>query len=393
MYYLKRTWAEIDLDALKENYCSYRKLIGNETDILCVVKANCYGHCDNAVAPMLEQELGVKWFAVSNIIEAEHLREIGIKGEILILGYTPVSEAENLVKYNIIQACTEYDYAKELNNQNTKKPVRLHIALDTGMTRIGFRGEVSDICDKIEQINAMENLSTEGIFTHFAVADSNEPDDDTYTINQAEKITAVYDELLKRGIKLKHCHYLNSAGGVYYYSNKSTLARLGIILYGLMPNPQKPLSFKPRSVMTLKSVVSQVKTVESNVSVSYGRTYKTTKPTKLATICCGYADGYPRKLSNIGYVLINGHKAKITGRVCMDQFMCDVTEIDNVKAGDTATLIGTEASETITADDIADMTGTIGYEIVCGIAPRVPRVIIKNGQEIDVYTEKSLPLN
>lgn len=391
MYYLKRTWAEIDLDSLKSNVENYKKYLGTKTELLCVVKANCYGHCDSAIVPVLENELGVNWFAVSNIIEAEHLRSIGIKGNILILGYTPPEETSQLVKYDIIQACTEYDYAVELSEQKTESPIRLHIALDTGMTRIGLRGSVSDICDEIEKINALDAVNVEGIFTHFAVADSNKAEDDTYTKAQAEKITAVDDELKNRGIALNECHFLNSAGGVYYTSDRSSLARLGIILYGLMPNPAKALPFKPKAVMTLKSCVSQVKTVEENVSVSYGRTFKTNKPTKLATICCGYADGYPRALSNIGEVLIHGQRAKITGRVCMDQFMCDVTSIDGVKPGDVATLIGTDGSETITADDIADMTGTIGYEITCGIAPRVPRVIIENGKETAVYNQIIAP--
>lgn len=385
MHYLKRTWAEISLDNLRLNVENYKKYLGEKTQLLCVVKANCYGHCDDAVVPYLENELGIKWFAVSNVCEAIKLRQDGIKGEILILGYTPFDEAEKLSDYNIIQACTEYDYAVKLSQHSNGKTIRLHVAIDTGMTRIGLRGKVCDICDDIERISSLDNIKVEGIFTHFAVADSNEPDDDKYTKDQSEMIIAVDDELKKRGISLEQCHFLNSAGGVYHYSDKSNLARLGIILYGLMPNPAKALPFKPEPVMSLKSCVSQVKTVEKDVSVSYGRTYKTSDATKLATITCGYADGYPRALSNVGDVIINGKRAKITGRVCMDQFMCDVTDIDDVKVGDVVTLIGSDGKETITADDIADMTGTIGYEIVCGISQRVPRVIIKDGREIAVF--------
>ena len=390
MYYLKRTWAEINLDSLKNNLKNFKQRLSPNTELMCVVKANCYGHCDSAVVPLLENELGVNWFAVSNIIEAEHLRKLGIKGEILILGYTPPEEAKNLTKYNIIQACTEYDYAAELS-KITDKPIRLHIALDTGMTRIGLRGTPDEICDEIEKIKALNNLSVEGIFTHFAVADSDENDDPDYTQAQIDKIISVDDELKSRGVSLPHCHYLNSAGGVYHYGEKSTLARLGIILYGLMPNPEKPLPFEPQAVMSVKSCISQVKTVETDTCVSYGRTYKTDKPTTLATVCCGYADGYPRRLSNAGEVIIHGQRAKITGRVCMDQFMCDVTHIDGVKPGDIATLIGTDENETITADDIAALTGTIGYEIVCGIAPRVPRVIFENGKQTAVYNEVIMP--
>lgn len=392
MNYLKRTWAEIDIDSLKKNVENYKKYLGSKIELLCVVKANCYGHCDSAIAPVLENELGVNWFAVSNIIEGEHLRKLGIKGEILILGYTPPEEVPDLIKYNIIQACTEYEYAKQLGkNASPDNPVRLHIALDTGMTRIGLRGTPEEMCEETERIISLSGVKTEGIFTHFAVADSCEKSDDEYTRLQSEKIIAVDDLLKKHGIVLPHCHFLNSAGGVYHCNDRSTLARLGIILYGLMPNPSKPLPFKPQPVMSLKSCISQVKTVEKDVSVSYGRTYTTDKPTVLATVCCGYADGYPRRLSNIGEVIIHGQRAKITGRVCMDQFMCDVTDIDNVKAGDVATLIGTDENETITADDIADLTETIGYEIVCGIAPRVPRVIIENGKETAVFNEVIQP--
>lgn len=390
MYYLKRTWAEINLDSLKNNLKNYKQYLSPKTELLCVVKANCYGHCDSAVVPLLENELGVKWFAVSNIIEAEHLRKLGIKGEILILGYTPPEEAKSLVKYNIIQACTEYSYALELS-KTAPEAIRLHVALDTGMTRIGLRGNTSEICDEIEKIMSLDNLKVEGVFTHFAVADSDEADDVNYTKSQADSIITVNNELKIRGISLPQCHFLNSAGGVYHYNDQSTLARLGIVLYGLMPNSAKPLPFKPEAVMSVKSCISQVKTVEQDVSVSYGRTYKTTKPTVLATVCCGYADGYPRKLSNVGEVIIHGQRAKITGRVCMDQFMCDVTHIDGVKAGDVATLIGTDGNETITADNIADVTGTIGYEIVCGIAPRVPRVIFENNIQTAVFNEVIMP--
>lgn len=385
MHYLKRTWAEISLDNIRTNVENYKKHLNDTTQLLCVVKANCYGHCDSAIVPYLENELGIKWFAVSNICEAIKLREDGIKGEILILGYTPFEEAEKLSDYNIIQACTEYTYAIKLNQYSNGKKIRLHIAIDTGMTRIGLRGNVAYICDEIERISSLDNLSVEGIFTHFAVADSDDSNDKQYTDDQAKMIICVDDELKKRGINLEQCHFLNSAGGVYHCNEQSTLARLGIILYGLMPNPAKSLPFKPVPVMTLKSCVSQIKTVEKGTCVSYGRTYKTNADTVIATVTCGYADGYPRALSNVGEVIINGQRAKITGRVCMDQFMCDITHIDNVKTGDIVTLIGSDGNETITADDIAGITGTIGYEVVCGISQRVPRVIIKDGKEQEVF--------
>ena len=387
MNYLKRCEAVIDLDAVSRNLESYKRFLKDGTELMCVVKASCYGHCDKAIAPYLQQKHGVKYFAVSNITEAIRLRECGITGDILILGYTcPGSdEVQHLADLNIIQAITEYSYAEELNKRSGGKKIRVHCAIDTGMTRIGVRGSVNECADEIEKISRLENISLEGVFTHFAVADSDGEDNFAYTDAQQQKIIDVTNELKARGISLIHSHFMNSAAGVYRNDPRSTLARLGIILYGLMPNTAKALPFELSPVMTLRATVSMIKTVEPGTQVSYGRTYTAQKTTRLATVTCGYADGYPRALSNKGYVLIGGKKAPITGRICMDQFMCDVTDIEDVKVGDYAILIGKSGNEVITADDIADITGTIGYEIVCGISSRVPRVIMSNNAEIDVF--------
>lgn len=366
---LRRCWAEIDLSAVKYNIEQYKKYLKAGTELLCVVKANCYGHSDKLVVPYLEQ-LGVKWFAVSNLIEAEHLRALGVDGEIIILGYSPEENADDLIKYNIIQACTEYSYAQRLNENAKTGKVRLHIAIDTGMTRIGLHSGTKADANEIQKIAALENVQVEGMFTHYAVADCADDESCAYTAFQTEKILAVDEELKKRGVALKCVHFLNSAGGIYHSNEKSALARLGIILYGLYPDPSNPLPFEPKPVMTLKAVISQVKYIEAGTSVGYGRTFTADKRIKLATITAGYADGFPRALSNKGEVIIKGTRCKIVGRICMDQFMCDVSALDNVQAGDVATLFGSD----ITADDIAKLTGTIGYEIVCGIAERVPRV-------------------
>lgn len=366
---LRRCWAEIDLSAVKYNIEQYKKYLKAGTELLCVVKANCYGHSDKLVVPYLEQ-LGVKWFAVSNLIEAEHLRALGVDGEIIILGYSPEENADDLIKYNIIQACTEYSYAQKLNENAKTGKVRLHIAIDTGMTRIGLHSGTKADADEIQKIAALENVQVEGMFTHYAVADCADDESCAYTAFQTEKILAVDEELKKRGVALSCVHFLNSAGGIYHSNEKSALARLGIILYGLYPDPSNPLPFEPKPVMTLKAVISQVKYIEAGTSVGYGRTFTADKRIKLATITAGYADGFPRALSNKGEVIIKGTRCKIVGRICMDQFMCDVSALDNVQAGDVATLFGSD----ITADDIAKLTGTIGYEIVCGIAERVPRV-------------------
>lgn len=385
MDYLKRCEAVIDLDAVSRNLEGYKSFLPEEAELMCVVKASCYGHCDRAIAPYLQEKHGVRYFAVSNITEAIRLREIGVGGDILILGYTCPEEAEKLSEYSIIQAITELSYAKALSEHANGRKVRCHCAIDTGMTRIGVRGTVESCADEIERVSALEGIALEGVFTHFAVADSDGEDNFAYTDMQQQKIIAVTDELKRRGITLKHSHFMNSAAGVYRPDPRSSLARLGIILYGLMPNTAKALPFELSPVMTLRATISMIKTVEPGTQVSYGRTFTAQRPTRLATITCGYADGYPRALSNKGYVLINGKRANITGRICMDQFMCDVTDIENVRVGDYAVLIGKCGEEMITADDIADMTGTIGYEIVCGISSRVPRVIMSNNTEIDVF--------
>ncbi|MGN0632460.1 MAG: alanine racemase [Oscillospiraceae bacterium] len=379
----KRTWAEIDLDNLKHNFEIYRAQIPENTEIMCVVKAFAYGHSDSIVVPFLQEKLGVKWFAVSNLAEAIRLRKKGITGEILILGYTSPDEASELLEFNIIQAVMTADYAKQLS-ENAAAQVRCHAAVDTGMTRIGLRGTAQQIADEIVKIANTEKISLEGAFTHFAVADSLDKKNIEYTKAQKKLLFDSAEIARNSGAALKTVHCLNSAGGIFSYDERSALARLGIILYGLKPDISLELPFEIKPVMSIKSTISQVKTVEPGVDVSYGRTYTTSKPTKIATVACGYADGYPRALSNVGEIIAGGKRCRIIGRVCMDQFMCDVTDAE-VKPGDRVTLIGSENGITITADDIAQLTGTIGYEIVCGISERVPRVSVENGEVTGVF--------
>lgn len=383
MDYLKRAWAEVHLDAIAHNYNEYKKLIGEGTEIMCVVKADCYGHCDRAIVPFLENELKVKKFAVSNIEEAQRLRDSGVKGDILILGYTPPEAARRLCELDIIQAVTELPYAVELCGfLGEDERLRVHVAIDTGMTRIGIHSEsIDEIEADMLKILSLGSLSVEGIFTHLCVADSDDEGDIEYTRSQIEKLLSVVDRLKESGHKIPCVHYLNSAAGVYHDRTRSDLARLGIILYGLMPNASLPLPIKLKSALSLKARVAQVKEIKKGECVSYGRTFTAPEDMKLATIAIGYADGYSRLLSGKGELLINGKRAKITGRVCMDQLMCDVTGID-VSANDIATLIGSDGDDCITADELAAIYGTIGYEVVCGISKRVPRVIIKDGVEI-----------
>ncbi len=372
-----RAWAEISLGALKNNVEKCRSLLSDKNALMCVVKANAYGHGAHIVAPFLENECGADWFAVSNLVEAAELREMGITGEILILGWTPPENALQLLEYDIIQAITDLEYAESLSAHTPKgEKIRCHIAIDTGMTRIGLRGDGAADC--AEKIFRLPNLSVEGIFTHLSVADSPDPEDIEYTKSQAEKLYDLKKELNRRLITVEHAHFLNSAGCAYHFDPRSTLARFGIMLYGLMPNASYPLPVELEPVMELKAKVAQVKTVEAGVDVSYGRTYTTSKETRLAVVTIGYADGYPRLLSGKAEVLIKGRRAKVVGRICMDQLMIDVSDIPGVAPGDTVTLFGRDGDEIVTADQLAELIGTVGYEIVCGISPRVQRIEIRD---------------
>ena len=388
--FLRRAWAEVHLERLGENLIALRSLINeNSTQIACVVKANAYGHDDGNIAPYLET-LGVSFFAVSNIKEAETLRRNGVKGEILILGYTPPEYAAELAEYDIIQAAVSLDYASELSDNAEKEnvKVKIHMAVDTGMGRIGVRaadeGSFSAAAEDICRAAKLRGIVLDGGFTHYAAADSLNEEDIAYTAAQTESFFRICSMVKEKGVFLRHTHCLNSAGGAFRPDIRSTLVRFGIMLYGLMPDRSLISPVKLSPVMDLKAAVSYVKPVKAGSYVSYGRTYRADKDIILATIPIGYADGYSRSLSGKGYVLINGRKAPIVGRICMDQLMADVTDIPDVSEGTEVTLIGTDGNETITADDLAEMSGTIGYEVVCGISKRIPRVIFRDGEISDV---------
>ncbi len=374
MKYLHRTWAEINLDALVHNF----KLIRSMTNakIFSVVKANAYGHSVDLVAPELDAA-GTDCFAVSNLDEAKELRVLGINKPILILGYTPPTRAKELSEYDLIQTVFSYDFAKKLSDSAAVSgvTVRTHIKLDTGMGRIGFDFRDDGFKELVEtrRLIYLKNLEFEGVFTHFPVADS----DKEYTLEQYNRFLTAVDYLENSGFnfKLKHC--CNSAAFITNKNMHLDAVRPGIILYGLTPSTDLEISKEFMPVMSFKSVVSMVKTVSAGETVSYGKTYTFEKNTKVATVTAGYADGVLRLLSNKGRVLINGKYAKIVGRICMDQFCVDVTDIENVKEGDTVTLFG----EGLPVEEFAHNADTINYEVVCGLSKRVPRIYIKNGQE------------
>ena len=375
--YLKRAWAEVSLPQLRKNVEIIKSLNSPSTEIMAVVKADAYGHGDEHIVRCLANDCGIKYFAVSNLDEAIAVRKFALQGEILILGYTPPEYAHEIAMYNIIQGVVSTEYAQQLV-KNSEQPIRCHIKIDTGMGRIGLKHSSPEACAaEIEDMMKIENLSVEGIYTHFAVADSDDADNVAYTDKQEKFIIDTYDVLASKGIKLKHLHFMNSAATCYRNSERSTLSRAGIILYGLHPDVSLEIPEGLEPLMELKAVISHVKTVNKGDCISYGRTFVAEKKMRIATVTIGYADGYSRLLSSKGEILVHGKRCKITGRVCMDQLMIDVTDVPEAKAGDIVTLIGKEGDDRITADDLAQIYGTIGYEVVCGISKRVPRIYIE----------------
>ena len=360
--HLNRSWVEVDLEQIRENYRIYKKSVLSD-EIMAVIKADAYGHGDVEVASVLQAE-GVKIFAVSNIEEVITLRDAGITGEILVLGHTPEVCSERLLKYNITQALLDENYAKMLAN----KGVIAQFAIDTGMNRIGLDADNPNNCEKIIR-KYFDSFELTGMFTHLCVADKDTKDCKSFTEQQIGK----FGDVAKRveDLNLTYVHCMNSAGGLFHRANKNIreIARLGIILYGLKPDYFNVLPAGIKPALEWKSVIAMIKNVHSGESIGYGRTFIAEHEMKVATIPTGYADGYRRELSNKGKVEINGKEVSVVGRVCMDQIMVDVTELD-LEYGDEVTLIG----EYYTADDMARDIGTIGYEIVCGISKRVSRI-------------------
>lgn len=374
--YLKRAWAEISINQLRNNVKIIKSLNSINTEIMAVVKADAYGHGDEHICKCLYEECGIKYFAVSNLDEAIAVRNFCSDAEILILGYTPPEYAHEISQYNIIQGVISTEYACKLA-KNTLNPIRCHIKIDTGMGRIGLKHDTPEKCaDEIKNMLKIDKLSIEGIYTHFSVADSDLPDNIAYTDKQEKFICDTYDILVNNGIKLPHIHFMNSAATCYRNNPKSTLSRAGIILYGLHPDISLDIPEGLEPVMSVKAVISHVKTVNKGDCVSYGRTFIADHEMKIATVTVGYADGYSRLLSSKGEILVHGKRCKIVGRVCMDQLMIDVSNI-KAESGDIVTLIGKDENDCITADELANLYGTIGYEVVCGISKRVPRIYVK----------------
>ena len=367
-----RCYAEISLEAIGHNIREVKKRLPEGVKLLGVVKANAYGHGAVPVASYLENQ--VDYFATATIEEAVELRENGISAPILILGYVSPSQYGDLVEYDITQTIDSYAQAlaleKEAARQNRK--AKAHLAVDTGMTRIGFQVTEHD-ADEAAKIADLPHIELEGMFTHFSCADQ---EDKTYCSMQMEKCDKMTALLAERGVTIPLRHICNSAGIMEFDDHRFEMVRSGIITYGIYPSEEvkkERLDLIP--ALSWKSHVIHVKEVGPGIGVSYGATYVTEKPmTRIATVSAGYADGYPRALSNQGCVLIHGKKAPIIGRICMDQMLVDVTDIPDVQVEDVVTLVGTDGDETITIEEIANPAARFDYEMLCDISSRVTRV-------------------
>lgn len=380
--FLKRTWAEIDLDAITHNYHAIRGSLSADCRLMAVVKADAYGHGDIYVAQTL-QDAGADWFGVSNLEEAIRLRQAGITRPMLILSYTPPEEAANLSRYDITQTVISGEYAAALNKAAAQAnvTVAVHIKLDTGMSRVGFfyHHEQVDAAtiDEVAAVCELSHLTAQGIFTHFATAD--EQDGEAATRRQHALFTDAVARLEQRGFTfaLKHC--ANSAATLRFPDLHMDMVRPGIILYGLAPAPWMKGLLPLVPAMSLKTVVSLVKDVPAHTCVSYGHTYRTEKPARIATVPIGYADGYPRSLSNAARMAVEGQFVPLIGRVCMDQCLLDVTDVPTVTEGMTVTVFGRDGDAVLPVEEVAALWGAINYEAVCLIGKRVPRIFYRGG--------------
>ena len=373
MAHYNRVYAQINKNSILENIKEIKKSLENDVKLMPVIKADAYGHGALEVAKLLVPY--ADFFAVAVIEEAMQIKKEGIQTPLLILGYVNPDSYEDIVDNDIRIPVFTFEAAKSLSEiaKNKNKVAKIHIAVDTGMNRIGFKANKESI-DAIMEITDLENISIEGIFTHFATADET---DKSFMIEQEKLFSEFVLQLESMGVVIPIKHISNSAAIIYGKSLNYNMVRSGIITYGLYPSKdvdKTNLIIHP--ALELVSHVVYVKTIDKGDTVSYGRTFTADKKMKIATIPVGYADGYPRLLSNKGRVIINGKYAPIIGRICMDQFMVDVSDIDSVKEGDIVTLIGKQGNSFISADEIADLSQTINYEIICGIGKRVPRIYV-----------------
>lgn len=373
MDFKRPTWAEVDTGALAWNVRALASLVPRGTDLMAIVKANGYGHGAIPVARTMLAH-GAQSLGVATLDEAIELREAGFVAPILVLGWTPPEEAAAVVQYGVAQTVTSLDAAETLAREARRRDrrARIHVKIDTGMGRLGFPAGGEKTREAVARMLKEPSLEVKGIYTHFAVAD----EDPEYTNLQLSRFRAVLADLARRGLPLPTRHAANSAALLGFPESHLDLVRPGISLYGYDPAPGviRPITLKP--ALTWKTRVAHVKTLPAGSSVSYGRTYVTSGPERVATLPVGYADGYSRALSNKGEVLIHGRRARILGRVCMDQIIVSVEHIPDVAVGDEVVLLGAQGEEAITADEMAAWLGTISYEVLTTIGSRVPRVYV-----------------
>lgn len=373
-----RVWAEVDLDAIKNNMEAMHENLKPGTKMMAVLKADGYGHGAVEIAKMLEDVSYVFGYAAATVDEAMDLRAADIKKPILILGYTFEDTYEDMILNDIRPTFFTYQDAKKYADvaEKLQKVAPIHLAIDTGMGRIGFQMN-RDSVEEIKRISELASIRLEGVFTHFARADEM---DKTATREQYELFMQMIHELENNGVTFELHHCANSAAILEFPDANLEMVRAGITMYGLWPSEEMDHSFPLEPALSLYSHVVHIKTVEAGTTVSYGGTFVAEETMRIATIPVGYADGYARSLSNCGYVLIRGHKAPILGRVCMDQFMVDVSGIPEASVLDKVTLIGSDGDHKITLDKLGELSHRFNYEFVCDLGIRIPRVYFKDGK-------------
>ena len=376
---IRPTRAEIYLDNIVHNLSEVKRWVGKKVKIMGVVKANAYGHGACQVAKVLIEN-GVSYLGVATIEEALELRECGINIPILVFGYTPLPQAKELIVHNITQTVFDINYVKDLERiaLNVGKKAKVHVKVDTGMGRIGYT-DLNVAEKEIEKMMEMEGVEVEGIFSHFATSDEK---DKTYAEQQFDMFKKLLESLKQKEINIPLKHIANSGAIIDLKYTYLDMVRPGIVLYGSYPSEEveRPLDLK--QTMGFKTKIVHIKEVPEGTSISYGRTFITKRKSKIATLPVGYADGFNRLLSNNHHVLVKGKYAPVIGRICMDQTMLDVTDIEGVEVGDDVTIFGNQDGEKITAEEIAKKLNTIPYEVYCGISSRVPRIYIYKGKVV-----------
>ena len=365
-------WIEINLENLEYNIKEIQKIISKKTKIMAVVKANAYGHGLVLISKKLN-EIGIFNFAVSSLKEGIELRENGILGNILILGFTDYKNLEDVIKYDLIQTIIDYDYAKRIEKLDLSQKLKVHLKINTGMNRIG---ENYQNIEKIKEIFAIKNIEILGLFTHLSVSDSSNLEDINFTKRQINNFFQVVNGLKSIGYSNFSSHIQSSYGILNYPELNLDYVRIGIIMYGVHSekNIKTKVNINLKPVLTLKAKISSIHELDVNESISYGRTYITTSKIKVATVSIGYADGYPRSLSSKGIVLVNGKRRPILGRICMDQLIIDVTNMF-IQVGDIVTLIGED--QDIKAEDVSYLANTISNELLSRLGNRLDRIIKK----------------